>query len=684
MPETGIDAGDAIVSFLADTTQLDEAFTKLDATPARLSGASAATDQLGSRFEDAGEKASDMGEEVEEAAESTKVNMGAARGEVALLGEEFGIRLPRHVRSFVAELPGVGAALQSAFAATAILFLLEALVKGSEKLSEFIAELTFGTAASKKQEESVIDLNKALIPLRDQYDKLKTAVDNYGKSQVQLATQGQKQAKESVEELTKALAADTEAVKKNLEATQHAGRSTLLWAEAWDKVKSGDWLNALKGLTVGIDTTEEANKNLGESQNKLTIDSAKLKLANEEVADSAHKVTEALTKAAEANQKMREKEAELFTENRKLEEGFERNVKVTLAVEEITSKAGEAARAYGQALRILGIDTGQLTGAVERDTAALKLAEAAYQRGEITSHQINEAHIVELRSLKALTVARGQDTKAIDEQITFYQKFDNGVSKSTTFMDAFTADFKKKAKETENAAQDMGNMVGTSLAKMDTAYASAIVSAFTEGKSIGAAMEQATKAVVTQLATQALAKAMYYTAEGIALSFTDPAASSAAFAAAGEFALVAGIAGAGAMAMSGGSSAGGPTSQVSSPNTNTGGNQNAASGGPVTNRMAAGGLVTGPTLAMIGEGVTGSTNRPTEAVLPLDNEGAMEKLRSKLGGGSQDNSVHFHKGAGLVSPDNLKKVMKQMSGMVKKRTARLHSTNTFRTQKRST
>ena len=63
-----------------------------------------------------------------------------ARGEASLLGEMFGIHLPRHVQTFIAEIPAVGTALNAAFAATAILFLVEALAKGVEKIVEWSQE----------------------------------------------------------------------------------------------------------------------------------------------------------------------------------------------------------------------------------------------------------------------------------------------------------------------------------------------------------------------------------------------------------------------------------------------------------------------------------------------------------------------------------------------------------------
>jgi hypothetical protein len=89
---------------------------------------------------DAGDAGKEAGEEVASGMEKARSTTYEARGEAALLGEAFGIHLPRHVRSFVAELPGIGTALSAAFAATAVLFLIEALVKGVDKIQEWAQE----------------------------------------------------------------------------------------------------------------------------------------------------------------------------------------------------------------------------------------------------------------------------------------------------------------------------------------------------------------------------------------------------------------------------------------------------------------------------------------------------------------------------------------------------------------
>src|SRR5260370_31336112 len=71
----------------------------------------AATNQMAQGFKKAGDAA--------------KFNMYEARGSLILLGEEVGVRVPRHLQRFIAMLPGVGAALSSAFSLIAIVALVD-------------------------------------------------------------------------------------------------------------------------------------------------------------------------------------------------------------------------------------------------------------------------------------------------------------------------------------------------------------------------------------------------------------------------------------------------------------------------------------------------------------------------------------------------------------------------------
>jgi hypothetical protein len=63
-------------------------------------------------------------------------SMREARGTLALLGEDVGIRLPRHLQTFVAGLPGVSAGLAAGFAPIAVITLIDVLEKIPKKIAE--------------------------------------------------------------------------------------------------------------------------------------------------------------------------------------------------------------------------------------------------------------------------------------------------------------------------------------------------------------------------------------------------------------------------------------------------------------------------------------------------------------------------------------------------------------------
>ena len=134
-----------MLTFLGDSSQLDQVFARIPAQAAESMGAAATSvGQVGTAFEGVNFELDATASNVPFCGETIKDAMGVAgtstreaQGEVMLLGELFGIHLPRHVSRFVAGLPEVSAALQGAFAATAVVFLVEALVKIIEKISDF-------------------------------------------------------------------------------------------------------------------------------------------------------------------------------------------------------------------------------------------------------------------------------------------------------------------------------------------------------------------------------------------------------------------------------------------------------------------------------------------------------------------------------------------------------------------
>jgi hypothetical protein len=74
---------------------------------------------------------------VREATREMKANVAEAKATIALLGEEIGVKLPRHVRGFVASIPGVAPALAAAFSGVAVLTIGTVLVEAGEKMVKF-------------------------------------------------------------------------------------------------------------------------------------------------------------------------------------------------------------------------------------------------------------------------------------------------------------------------------------------------------------------------------------------------------------------------------------------------------------------------------------------------------------------------------------------------------------------
>jgi hypothetical protein len=69
------------------------------------------------------------------------IDLSEARGAIHLLGEDIGVRLPRHVQTFIAELPGVGAALQAAFPIAAVIAIGVAIFEATDKLTKHYEQL---------------------------------------------------------------------------------------------------------------------------------------------------------------------------------------------------------------------------------------------------------------------------------------------------------------------------------------------------------------------------------------------------------------------------------------------------------------------------------------------------------------------------------------------------------------
>jgi TP901 family phage tail tape measure protein len=311
-----------------------------------------------------------------------------------------------------------------------------------------------------------------------------------------------------------------------------------------------------------------------------------------------------------------------------------------------TAKAASVAAAEEKTAGIEG--TQILTQKRNAAQAAYEAIVKEQKAGLESANAVNQAELKALNAQKALLVSLG---KPVPDTLT------NSIKKVTAALE----DVHKTAPSLGDdlkSLKDSGEGLFSSL----TSSMGGAVQAFESGqKSLGAAVKEQVQSTLEAYSAQMAVQALINTAEGFAsLAMGDPVSAGLYFQAAGIDAAAAIAAGAAGMAMGSSGSAGGGsgspslgsvsgTTQATVTPTNT---VNVA-------RFGSGGLVTGRTLAMIGDSKSNPSQDATEAVLPLDDPQSMAKLRAGLGGSGITMVVQ-----GLISPDNLGKVMDQMSARV--------------------
>ena len=198
--------------------------------------------------------------------------------------------------------------------------------------------------------------------------------------------------------------------------------------------------------------------------------------------------------------------------------------------------------------------------------------------------------------------------------------------------------------------------------------------------SFGKALEKATEQVLASVASQAVVTGIFDLAKSYeAAAHYDYGAAGQYMAAAETMFVVAALAGGAAAGMSrglGGSSSSN-TQQSQNSNSNTSSQAGRSGGSSVgIQHFATGGLITEPTLAMMGE------QSRKEAVLPLEDPQAMKAIGAAIGGsGGGGVTVHVH--GHVIGAKDVAHLAGQISKRVNRGQAFLQSSNTLRVTKRS-
>ena len=289
-----------------------------------------------------------------------------------------------------------------------------------------------------------------------------------------------------------------------------------------------------------------------------------------------------------------------------------------------------------------------------------------------------ESGIKDAIALKALQA----EVKKADDAVKHYgDTMDHTKAKSELTWKSIVQDWHNGA----NAEHAAGELATQTFNQVSQAMTSAFTAAILGQKSWGAALESATKQAIASLGAQALVKALFYGAEGIAALamalMGNPAAGAASgqyFMASAEMAGIGGVAAGVARSMPGGSGSGSSanTYQYDNGGNNTGTQAGSGRSNIGVQHFAEGGLVNRATLAVVGEA-------GREAALPLDNPDAMAtigKAIAQAGGRGPTNHFHFH--APVIGASDVSKLCGQISKRVARGQAHLNASSTFKVTRR--
>lgn len=678
--------GDAVLRFLGDSTQLDAAFDSVGPkAQAAFDPAAKSAEGLGEALDDTGKKAESAADDIEDAGTRTRSSMREARGEAALLGEEFGIHLPRHVRNFVAELPGVGEALSAAFSATAILFLAQALIDVTRKVSDFVGSTLIFTSAMREQYAELVKQNIAIAQQGELYKKAEEELKNLNDQRTplakltdQLAALNKEYDSLATDKFTPSAVLDAKA-RSLAEQIKLVEKQIELQKQADEKSDNKKALEGLKqqialqkDLTLAIIAYHQAEF---QGQDKSNFEEARfqtklLALEKEKAAEEKYNKDNLAGIKALNNQikvlmveRGTQVAEELNKERADLDKtlmGMQADVKATGGIDIVMPESVQNILKMQNAAHSLGITLrSDLVSAVNTAIAALN----AYKAAGGTSTVVTDAFKHKIAELE-----KQLNNFGIDQE-----KF---KARTENTWENFQHELKNGAQATQNLSQ-LGKEAFNSLS---AGMQSAIQTVILAQGSLGQALEKATASALASLASQAIVKALFYTAEGFAAlaGFEDTSATQY-FTAAGEMAAVGAAAGLAAHAMSGAGGGNNNNTQQAQNSVSNTNQSNRAVGATVgVQHFATGGLISAPTLAVMGE------ESRQEAVLPLEDPRAMAKIGQSINEAGGGGGVHFHLPHGsVISADVLSHLASKMSKAVQKGQITLLASNSLRLTKRS-
>jgi hypothetical protein len=264
------------------------------------------------------------------------------------------------------------------------------------------------------------------------------------------------------------------------------------------------------------------------------------------------------------------------------------------------------------------------TTALQHEIAALKQNEQQLQKQAngnkqaiAAELQLRKAQLLATQAILDDAKAHGLDTAAIEKHVQALKAEVSELQKAKQGTNNLSVATDKLKQDTEAAATEM-------LSSLSTAFEGII----TGQQSFGKAMEDATFKMIGKMA---MSWGEYFAAKGIADIFMDPPLGGAELAASAALFAMSGVMS--GLASGSGSSSHSSVNNVSSSNNPTGVSQSSSSGGGSTQtvsvtKLAAGGIVSRPTMFMAGDSASGGS--AAEAVIPLTDPAALARISNAL------------------------------------------------------
>jgi hypothetical protein len=327
-------------------------------------------------------------------------------------------------------------------------------------------------------------------------------------------------------------------------------------------------------------------------------------------------------------------------------------------------------------------------GIADLSVAMLQLAEKnltakiglAIDKGDLALAEQFKDELAGIRVvLDQLTGAEEKNTAATD-------KLNRSHNSTIQLLDHWSAEMRKQRKDLSDTQKAFDDVI------LDTsaAFGNAVSRWVLGQESLGRALRESLAEEAASIAGRAIMWGLYWTAWGIADSFWNPGRAGADFASAAEFFAVAAIAGSFAYGIKPGQSGGGETAGApdgtkpieTTPVSET---QTAPTTTTQVQRFASGGMVFGPTMAILGDAASSANTAAalsgpgqTEIAIPLDDDRTTSAFAEAIFKHMPRETpvVHIH-GA------SLRELIKKISHTVEKGGVQLTSSRTRSVRKKS-